>query len=339
MFPFSSVYQKQGKYPENGNYQIDGYFTSGVYPDPPEDPIISGNAFPLETINSNKLGQWYVDNQPVIGEIGATYQWRLSDIGKTLRQENSNELVCWHPSNVTQVKVCRIHTARTYYSVSPDVDASIGQTIRRWTDIVGFYQGNQTTGASQPLKQSTGVYFDGVNDNLLCNELSVFRNVFCCGTIISANEENPNGGAVVHIVSFSQVGSGGATRVGIRTRNASTALFIAQAIRTDGLTGAVVSSSFIPGWNVLEAYVRYDLNALNLFVNGVDSGTATIPGTGPSSDTDSLLMRLGDSAGGFQGAIGCEIKWSGNTAPTDSDMRKLRRFAGFFCDPPKYLPL
>lgn len=52
-------------------------------------------------------------------------------------------------------------------SISPETEATNGQTVRRWLDRSGNERHlNQATGTAQPVLSSGGVLFDGVNDQM-----------------------------------------------------------------------------------------------------------------------------------------------------------------------------
>ena len=47
-------------------------------------PIVSGTAYPGETLTSTRSLQWYADDIAITGETASTYVVRLSDIGKAI---------------------------------------------------------------------------------------------------------------------------------------------------------------------------------------------------------------------------------------------------------------
>jgi len=119
--------------------------------------IISGFAYPGETLTSTGTGQWYVDDVPIIGETGDTYVVRLDDIGKPVRQGSSNVLVVWSPLDL-----------------SPALWLSdTGSNTAQWDDLSGNGRhATQAIGANQPAiiageRNGRQVRrFDGINDGL-----------------------------------------------------------------------------------------------------------------------------------------------------------------------------
>lgn len=54
---------------------------------PPSAPVISGFAFPGETLTSDQPGQWQVDGTPVGATDATSFAPRVQDIGLDITQE------------------------------------------------------------------------------------------------------------------------------------------------------------------------------------------------------------------------------------------------------------
>ena len=309
--------------------------------------VISGNNFPMETLTSTQSGQWYANNLPVSGRTGNSYQIRIEDIGKTLKQATSNSIVCWHPRDVPQVKSCRIHTENVFTSADPNVPAAIGQTVRRYIDIINGYIADQSTGVGQPILSSTGLVFDGVNDSLnngntSSPEQSIFTNVGYGYIFAACVDTNPQAGGAAHtIASFKQVGST-ATKAAIYSRN-GTSSYAIQVKRLDeeGVRTLNISTPR-NGWRVVNAELLLADDRINLRLDGVQEGTTGPITSGSFGSIPAERFSIGVHGTGtnpFPGTIPCVMVASGDTKISDSDRAKIERFLGLLCDPPKNLPL
>jgi hypothetical protein len=63
---------------------------SGTAEPPPPVLVITGNAYPGETLTSTEAGQWFANDVEIAGQTGATYVVALGDIGKVIRCDDSN---------------------------------------------------------------------------------------------------------------------------------------------------------------------------------------------------------------------------------------------------------
>jgi hypothetical protein len=52
--------------------------------------VVTGNAYPGETLTSTEAGQWFANDVEIAGQTGATYVVALADIGKVIRCADSN---------------------------------------------------------------------------------------------------------------------------------------------------------------------------------------------------------------------------------------------------------
>lgn len=198
-----------------------GIFSQGSGADP---PVISGFAFPGETLTSDQPGQWHVDGVPVGPSNVTTFAPRVQDVGLDITQENangeSNAMTCWHPRDVPQVKCCRVAWAAALNTVGPDVPATVGQTVRRWTDIVSGWHADQATGANQPiLREANGMRyleFDGVDDFLSSSNIAIANGDTALFALVSASSQVQSGHRpIINIdrggILFSRVGRNSAT--------------------------------------------------------------------------------------------------------------------------------
>lgn len=183
---------------------------AGIFPQGGDinPPVISGFAFPGETLTSDQEGQWHADGVPVGPSNAATFAPRVQDIGLDISQTNaggeSNILTCWHPRDVPQVKCCRVAWAEALNSVGPDVPATVGQTVRRWTDIVSGWHADQATGANQPiLREANGMRyleFDGVDDFLSSSNIAIANGDTALFGLVAASSQAQSGNrAIINI--------------------------------------------------------------------------------------------------------------------------------------------
>lgn len=300
---------------------------------------ISGFAYPSEILTSTRAGQWFVDNIAVIGETGSTYTVRLTDIGLPIRCGNSNVLTCWHPNQIAAVARFWWASSNVLNSVSPDVLATNGQTVRRWNGIISGTQADQASAPSQPIWRSAGqsgnpsIEFDGVNDGFdLPSNSDVFQSRSQGYLISGVRDTNPNGGTLFHPVAFYSTGiNNGLSRLLLGTRDGVSNNFQAVSRRQDGDTAASAFASNNNSYNVLGAHGDWSSGFVRLRVNGtVAASTALTSGAGITSNSVSLGVNIGAigtaSTNFLPGHITavCAI----NASISATDLSRIERFIG-----------
>jgi hypothetical protein len=301
-------------------------------------PVISGTAYPGETLTSTVAGQWIVNGSNVSGETGSTYVIRLNDIGYVIKQAGSNELTCWSPADISAVAAFWTPYRNVYTTVSPDVAATNGQNITRWNDIVGGMQYN--SGASVPTYSTAGSYplltFNST-DHMTCSDAAVFRNksrgeIFWSGRI-TANGAGTSG--FTPIVQFATSTSGYA-RLAIVTKSSNVNLLYARAspnISTQVNSpdrGTIVGA----GDYVLNARAQWSTGGTVALSMDNDTATTTALGaTANSPDTDSVNNRMGANTGIFtnmnaNGEYRCICLV--NASLTATERSQIARYMGLF---------
>lgn len=302
-------------------------------------PVISGTAFPGETLTSTKAEQWYADGNAISGETGTTYVVRLSDIGVAITQTGSNTITIWHPNDIAGVARFWSSLSNTYNSVSPDVLATNGQEVRRWTEVINSTQADQTTGVNRPIYRSTGqsgnpsVEFDGSNDHFtLPSSNTVLNNVSQAYLIVGARDTNPTGLAGTHTLAYYTTAVSPLPRLGLFSRSSFSANFSAAARRLDSDPTVGVSSptSSNSNYNVLAAHGDYSNGFLRLRVNGSVVASTALAGSGSTSNTTSAVARIGVAAGSeyFPGHITCFCLV--NASVTATELSQIERYIGLF---------
>ena len=301
-------------------------------------PIISGFAYPANALTSTVAGQWFVDNIAVIGETGSTYTVRLTDIGLPIRCGNSNVLTCWHPNQIAAVARFWWASRNALNSVSPDVLATNGQTVRRWNGIISSTPADQTSAPSQPIWRSAGqsgnpsIEFDGVDDRFdLPSNSDVFQNRSQGYLIAGCRDLNPSGAGPVHPVAFYSRGSiSVANRIGIVTRLNNNNVFGAVVRRNDADAAAIASASNNGDYNVLGVHGDWSNGFARLRINGsVAASTALPSGSGLTENTPGTVQFIGNDNGPsnyFPGHITavCAI----NASISATDLSRIERFIG-----------
>ena len=300
-------------------------------------PVISGTAFPGETLSSTQIKQWYADGNAISGEFGSSYVVRLGDIGKIITQNNSNALTIWHPNDIAGVARFWSSLSNVYNSVSPNVLATNGQTVRQWVEIVNATEADQVVGVSQPLYQSAGqsgnpsVQFDGSNDNFtLPSANMILNNVSQAYLIVGARDTNPTGLSGTHTLAYYTTASATFPRLGLFSRIGSN--FAAAGRRLDADPTAIASSptSNNSNYNVLAAHGDYSNGFMRLRVNGLVVTSTALAGSGSTSSTTSAVARIGTASGVeyFPGHITCLCIV--NASVTATELSQIERYIGLF---------
>lgn len=302
--------------------------------------VVTGTAFPGETLTSTRAGQWYADGVAISGETGATYVVGLDMIGKAIRCTNSESVTIWHPHDIAGVARFWSSLQNVYNSVSPNVAATNGQTVRRWEGIISGTEANQTTGTNQPIYLSSGqsgnpsLQFDGTNDYLsIGGTLSAFNNKSVGIIFVGCRDTNHTGGTSSHVPLEIRDGTDSRSRLTLVTRSSGASHIFAASTRVDGATTditPVVSSN--ANYNVIAAEALWGAGTLNLRVNGAQASTTSIS-AGNSSATNSASNTIGTIAGfpleyAFPGHI-CAVCLV-NAAITTTERSQIERYIGLF---------
>jgi hypothetical protein len=297
-------------------------------------PVISGTAFPGETLTSTKAEQWYADGNAISGQTGSTYVVSLSDIGKAITQTGSNTLTIWHPNTIAGVARFWSSLSNVLTSVSPDVPAANADPVRRWNELISGTNADQITSISRPIYRATGqsenpsLEFDGNDFLSLPSNTDVLQNKSQAYIIAGVRDTAPSGGAAIHTVIYY---SNDTTfpRLALYTRVGSD--FAAAARRQNGDSTAVAVSANNNSYNVLAAHGDFSNGFCRLRVNGsVVASTALSGGSGNTSNTVSQTARIGNAASneylsGHETCI-CVV----NAAISATQLSQIERYIGLF---------
>jgi hypothetical protein len=304
-------------------------------------PVISGTAFPGETLTSTNARQWYADGNFISGETGSTYVVRLSDIGKVITQTGSNALTIWHPADIAGVASVRLANSYVFASITPNINATNGDPVRRWEDLIGSYPSDQSDNTRQPIYRSTGqsgnpsLEFDGANDILTLSnntELSAFSNVASGYVIIGCRDINPTAGSTFHVpFSMNLPGTTGNTRFSFATKlnvSATFAIFATSTTTLINTTGVASDNAY----HVHTAEMLFSAGVLNQRLDGTQVSTANFLAASNSSAVSSTASGIGDSTTfnvqEFPGHICCIILVNQSLSATNRS--RLERYAGLF---------
>lgn len=301
-----------------------------------EKAVISGFAYPLETLTSTRVKQWTVDGVPV-GSPSTTFQVPLLAIGSVVRCGNSAPVTVWHPNQIAAVASFWMAAQNAFNAINPDTLATDGQTVRRWNGIISSTQANQTNSINQPIYRATGqsgnpsIEFDGSNDFFaLPSNSDVFQNKSQAYIIAGVRETNPTAGDSTHIVCQYGINSGAGSRLGLCSRRGGNN-FQAIARRNDGDTLTVAQAANDNAYHVLGAHGDFSNGFVRLMVDGsVVSSTALSGGSGSTSNTTSASAGIGqDNAGNSNHLSGhatavCVV----NASLTASELSQINRYIG-----------
>jgi hypothetical protein len=301
-------------------------------------PVISGFAYPEETLTSTRAAQWSIDGVPVSGQTGSTFVVPLLAYGRVVRCGSSDPVTVWKPWDIAGVVSVRVADRGVLNAVSPDVVATNGQTVRRWNGQVSNQPADQTVGVNQPIFRSTGqsgnpsVEFDGINDVLFFtgSELNIVRAAHQSYIIVGCRDTNPTGGEVNHLAAYFSTNID-VSRLSLSTRT-SLNQFAVNARRQDGDVIATAGVANNSDYNVLTAYGDWSNGFARLRVNGVVAASAALPSSGPTSDTASSNAGMGAGTAGnrFPGHLCCMISVNLATPISATNLSRLERFAGLF---------
>lgn len=308
---------------------------------PPAAPVLSGFAYPGETITSTEEGQWKVDGSDVSGETGTSFVVRNEDIGKDITQvsngSTSNTLTVWHPADVSGVELVYLPFVGTLKSGGSE--AGNAELIETWEDqTANGWDATQTTSGEQPQRRTTAVdTYDSIlfgsaspSDELdvAPGALGVFRNKSYGYIIAAANDSAPSGGNALHYIAHFEINGSASSRFALSTKFNGDAIAISRI--ADGGGSTIAGSTQVAGWQVLTAQAQWADGTLNLRRDGSQVGTASFGSSSNTPDTDSNGANIGSSGGNnyFPGNVACVICASGSTDLSATDLSRLERFAG-----------
>jgi hypothetical protein len=317
--------------------------TAGRFTPP---PVISGFAYPQETLTASRAGQWFVDGIPIIGETGSTFVVHLLDYGRTITCDNSAPVAVWKPQDITGVLSVRVSDRNVLNAVAPDIIVTNGQTIRRFNDQVSNFPADQTVGVNQPIFRSTGqsgnpsVEFDGSNDfmSLSGSELNIFNGVNHAYMFVGIRDSNPTGGSADHMAVTFTNAAGTVSRMIFSTRVAGNNAWSMAGRRID--TDSISGTPQVANDNQYHCHTGeflYTDNVIRHRVDGVQVGTTIggfTSGAGPSQASASAAANIGNSAvNGLNHTPGfytCVIFAARSTQLSATDRSRIERFIGLF---------
>jgi hypothetical protein len=299
-------------------------------------PVISGFAYPLETLTSTRAGQWAIDGVPVSGQTGSTFQVPLLAYGRSITCGGSAPVTVWKPWDIPGVVSVRVADRGVLNAVSPDVAATNGQTVRRWNGLVSNFQANQATSVAQPVFRSSGqsgnpsVEFDGANHRMVVTdsaERDFARNVSSAYCIIGFRDTLPTSGAARHVLFWSEE-----FQVTTRDVFSGGGLFVAVGRNVSGTSLVVSLGSNNSNYNVITAESLYSSGVFNGRLNGTQIGSSSYA-SGVSRNVAGFNIIVGaqDDAPSFNifpGHICCLIMV--NQILSATNRSRLERFAGLF---------
>lgn len=297
--------------------------------------VISGTAYPGNTLTSTEAGQWYVNGSPVSGQTGTTYVIRLNDIGYDINQAGSNVLTCWSPADIAGVACFWTPYRNVYSSVSPLTAAVNGASVTRWVDIKG---GNQLNNwISMPSYNTAGTYpfVSFTSDYMMFSDLSIFSNkshgeLFFAGKVTGISTSSSPCCAVSYYNNIA-----GQFRLAIVNRRSSSNGLRAQSNALDNYTTVFTGDL---GTTVGTNYV---MNARADWVSGGqltisrDNVTEASIATGATGNTPAANSASG-SIGGSQGLGTAYVNGEYrciclvNAAITATERSQIARYMGLF---------
>jgi len=298
-------------------------------------PVITGTAYPGNTLTSTIAGQWYVNGGAVSGETGSTYVIRLNDIGYTINQTGSNTLTCWSPAVISSVAGFWTPYRNVFTSVGPEVAATNGQTVTRWTDIKAGIQLNHSSTA--PVYDTAGTYpfLNFSTDLMLFNDLTIFKNkqygeILWSGKVTSVSTSS----SVCTIVGF-KTNSASYWRIVMSARYLSSTGLRGQTnpvdtstVKTTASDGTVVGTNYVIGvrsdWQTGGQIKVARDNATGLTANNDASGNT--PNTNSENACIGGSVGLGTSY--VNGEYRCICLVNGSITATERS--QLARYMGLF---------
>ena len=307
-------------------------------------PTIVGFAYPGELLivdGGTGSVQWRRDGENITGETSLAYTVGINDIGKSIDvirgEQESDPVTCWHPKDEPGVSVVLLGNNQVFNAVDPEVEATDGQTVRRWRDqSANAFAFDQSTGANQPLRQTTEVsgndtvQFDGVDDILDGGPNSVIRNKQFGYMIVACADTNRTGGNDRHAVlqvSTNAIG-GAAVWMAMFTRFNGNNFAVGSRRRfTDSVSSAESPSE--SGYHVLSGEARWSAGSLRLRVDGTQVSADDDISSGPSQNADSPTIRVGSSGvRPFPGHVAFALVAAPDSEWTATQRSRIERYAG-----------
>ncbi len=295
-----------------------------------------GTPFPGETLTSIFAGQWYLDKEPIAGEVGTTYTIKLQDIGKVVTQNPVVEpMPIWHPRDVEGVSSVRVPWDNVFNAVGPNAPATDGQTVREWRDILNHYPAEQATGTAQPVYRANGfgpglpaLEFDGADDHLnytAVDEKGILGGPTTNSRLIIAAFKHaaPKQGAIFG----TSAAADNNPRYEIALDSASD-MYVFR--RSDGHGGSErlvwLGAAEANAAHVATNYLDFDY--IRGYLDGVYIGSNGPGNNGNTNSPRDVRIGRGQYAGYYRGMIGCVMLASRSTSYSPLDLNRLHQFAG-----------
>jgi hypothetical protein len=315
-------------------------------------PIITGTAYPGETLTSDNVGVWTVGGVEVSG-TSDSYTVLTTDIGKAITQTaqslTSDSVTVWHPADEAGVKLVLLADRGVFISTDPDVPVSAHlDSVAVWRDQTNnAYEATQATPENRPAFRTAAT--DGNNSlqfatsalwhmTMSDGALDLYRNINYGYMIASVIDTNLTGPEALHYpFVWSRAGSTQA-RLALTTRDGTNFSVFSRA--TDGGNNTAASSPQVEGWNVITSEGAFVDGFLRIRVNGEQTGQTALPQAQATPDTASDVISIGKggaTTGYFPGRIACLIGISGSTALSTAALARLERYAGLLIG--KNIPL
>jgi hypothetical protein len=296
-------------------------------------PVLSGVAFPGETITSDQAGQFYLDGLAVGDPSVTTFRVRTNDIGKALTivsaDITSSPLKVWHPTNSTG-------TALVFLS-GLSVTNAAGTPIAVWQNLADGSWVTQTNAASRATNiaaayagQPTTRFGSGDFYPFTGSLLSAFNGKGYAYIVAAFRDADRTGGASQHsIVDWSTDASSAATRLGMRTRASSRNYMQVGARASSGDAYTFAAAASFTNVMVLSAKLELGAGFVEMRSAGSPIFNATTTPT-TFSASSSLSGGLGGvvvgSGGDFVGDISGVIVIARSTPLTDVELFQHERY-------------
>lgn len=205
-----------------------------------------------------------------------------------------------------------------YTSISPDVQAANGESIRRWPDMSGNGRhadqgtgGNKPTWSASGMNGRPGLATDGIDDFLLISTgLGLLRNVAGATVFIVAKGTAATPGATQGEIQINT--GGGAARVTASRTTAGTYSFGGRRLDGDSFVSQTGGTTGTAAY-IHTLLFEYSAARATEYVNGALVGTIDpFQTAGSTSDTDSTAITVGAGAGGsspYAGILGELLVW------------------------------
>jgi hypothetical protein len=215
-----------------------------------------------------------------------------------------NQGAVWSPLRLPGLAAwCDASDAATVLTtVSPDVPATNGQTVRRWLsrhNPAVFWDQDNLVIQPKLNDPNPGLNFNGTSQFMdgTGTMAGVFRNRGYGYIFAVAQDTNPTGGAFGHAVFHANIPSGESARASLLTRRVSN-IFTTINRRLDADSAVITDGSpNNANLNLLEYQMRWAVGTLQLLSNGASLVSGNYAASGNTSDTDSLVVRMGLDGG------------------------------------------